>query len=313
MTITQLHYVLAVAEYQNFTIAAKKIAVTQPTLSMQIRKLEEELSVEIFDRQKSPIGLTTAGKGIVEQAGHIIEESERIQDIVDQEKGFIGGTFKIGIIPTVMPTLLPLFLKTLVRRYPEIKLKIEELNTEALIEGLKEGHLDAGIAATPLSNENIQERTLYYEPFVGYIPENHRLAHTEELVAEELDVNDILLLQDGHCFKENVLNLCKARENQGDIQFELQSGSFETLINLCNEGLGMTLLPYLHSRNLLKEQQEKLHFFKNPAPAREISLIHSKNDLKIHIIKAIEKVIVGIIKGAIAFEDVKIISPLKKY
>ena len=155
MTITQLHYVLAVAEHQNFTKAAQHCFVTQPTLSMQVQKLEEQLNVQIFDRGKKPIELTNVGLKIVAQAKNIVAEAERINDIVDQEKGFVGGEFRLGIIPTVMPTLLPMFLKTFIKKYPKVKLKIEELTTEEIIQRINDGHLDAAIAATPLKIENI--------------------------------------------------------------------------------------------------------------------------------------------------------------
>src|SRR5690554_46345 len=150
MTITQLKYVLVVAEHQNFTKAAEKAFVTQPTLSMQIQKLEEELGVLIFDRSTKPIKLTSVGEKIVNQARNIVNESDRIQDIVDQQKGYIGGEFKLGIIPTVTPTLLPMFLKIFTKKYPKVKLKVEELNTADIIKKITDGHLDAGIAATPL-------------------------------------------------------------------------------------------------------------------------------------------------------------------
>jgi LysR family hydrogen peroxide-inducible transcriptional activator len=166
MTITQLTYVLAIAEHKNFTKAAEKCFVTQPTLSTQIQKLEEELDILIFDRSKKPIELTEVGRKIVNQARNIVDESDRIQDIVDQQKGFIGGEFRIGIIPTIMPTLLPMFLKTFIKKYPKVKLKIEELTTDDIIQRINDGHLDAAIAATPLENSNIKERVLYFEPFV---------------------------------------------------------------------------------------------------------------------------------------------------
>ncbi len=210
MTITQLQYVLAVAEYQNFTLAAEKSYVTQPTLSMQVQKLEDELDVKIFDRSKKPIRITEAGKKIVAQAKNIVNEADRIKDIVDQEKGYIGGEYTLGIIPTVMPTLLPMFLKTFIRKYPKVNLIIREQNTESLIKNLQEGHLDGAIAATPLEITNIIERPLYYEPFVGYVPKNHRLSRQEKLNPTDLDISDILLLQDGHCFRDGVINLCKS-------------------------------------------------------------------------------------------------------
>lgn len=312
MTITQLQYVLAVAEHQNFTKAALKVFVTQPTLSMQIQKLEDELGVKIFDRTKKPIQLTETGKKIVNQARNIVNESDRIQDIVDQEKGFIGGTFRLGIIPTVMPTLLPMFLTNFIKKYPKVKLKIEELNTDAIIERLNEGHLDAAIAATPLEIDGIKEQVLYYEPFVAYIPEDHRLSTETNLTVEKLDIDDMLLLEDGHCFKDGIINLCKASRNYDGDSFQLESGSFETLIKLANEGLGMTLLPYLHTMDLGEKETRRLKSFEEPVPAREVSLIYTKSELKMQIIEALRTSIAGVIKGAIAFQNVKIISPLNK-
>lgn len=311
MTITQLKYVLAVAEHQNFTKAAQKTFVTQPTLSMQIHKLEEELDILIFDRGKKPIELTAVGKKIVNQARSIVNEADRMQDVVDQEKGFIGGEFRLGIIPTVMPTLLPMFLKAFTNRYPKVQLKIEELTTDEIIAKINDAHLDAAIAATPLEHDRIKERALYYEPFVGYIPGNHRLHGKPKIESADLDIDDILLLEDGHCFRDGVINLCKISRNNTEESFQLESGSFETLIKLSNEGLGMTLLPYLHTLDIPKEQIEFLRYFDEPSPAREVSLIYSTSELKMQIINALYDVISGVIRGAIAFQDVQIISPTK--
>ena len=312
MTITQLQYVLAVAEYKNFTKAAQKIFVTQPTLSMQIQKLEEELGIQIFNRNKKPIELTEVGEKVVEQARSIVNESNRIQDIVDQQKGYIGGEFRLGIIPTIMPTLLPMFLNNFIKKYPKVKLKIEELNTDAIVEDLQEGHLDAAIAATPLELQHIIERPLYYEPFVAYIPEGHRLKGIKRLEVSDLDIDDILLLEDGHCFKDGVINLCHTPKDYSEDHFQLESGSFETLIKLSNEGLGMTLLPYLHTLDIKEDYKKNLHNFKEPVPAREISLIYNKSGLKMKIIEALHASITAVVKGAIAFQNVNIISPLSK-
>ncbi|WP_339706169.1 LysR substrate-binding domain-containing protein [uncultured Kriegella sp.] len=312
MTITQLQYVLAVAEHQNFTVAAKKSFVTQPTLSMQVQKLEDELDVLIFDRSKKPISITEVGKKIVAQAKNIVNEAARIKDVVDQEKGFIGGDFTLGIIPTIMPTLLPMFLKNFIKAYPKVNLIIKEQSTENLIRNIQDGHLDAAIAATPLGIEFIKERPLYYEPFVGYVPINHRLANVEKLNPEDLDISDILLLKDGHCFRDGVVNLCNAPKNYAEERFQLQSGSFETLINLANEGLGMTLLPFLNTMTLDSSKKQNLKYFHSPSPAREVSLIYHKKELKIHITNALKDTISGIVRGAIAFQDVNIISPISK-
>jgi LysR family hydrogen peroxide-inducible transcriptional activator len=313
MTITQLKYVLAVAEYQNFTKAAAHVFVTQPTLSMQIQKLEEELSIIIFDRSKKPIELTEIGEKIVNQARNIVNESERMIDVVDQEKGFIGGDFRLGIIPTIMPTLLPMFLKNFINKYPKVHLKIEELTTAEIIIKLNDGHLDAAIAATPLVQDKIKERVLYFEPFVGYVPKNHRLHSKKQLDRSDLDINDILLLEDGHCFRDGVINICKSlKNNAATDSFQVESGSFETLIKLSNEGFGMTLLPYLNTLDIPKEEQKKyLRYFNEPSPAREVSLLYKKSELKMQIIDSLYDIIAGIIRGAITFQDIKVISPLQ--
>jgi LysR family hydrogen peroxide-inducible transcriptional activator len=308
MTITQLKYCLAVAEHRNFTTAAEHAFVTQPTLSMQIQKLEQELGVKIFDRNQKPIGISAVGEKIIAQAKLIVAESERMLDVVEQEKGLVGGTFKLGIIPTIMPTLLPMFLQTLLKAYPALKLEIEEMPTQQIIEHLEKGTLDAGIAATPLSIESIKEKPLYYEPFVVYAPEHSKLSKGKSIVPKMLEDKRILLLQDGHCFRDSALNICKLH-NVSQSAFQINSGSFETLIQLSQEGLGVTLLPYLHAKQLGAEHQKNIRSFEKPEPAREVSVVYHKRELKLHIIKAIHEKIRAIIRGAIVYDDVKIINP----
>jgi LysR family hydrogen peroxide-inducible transcriptional activator len=231
-----------------------------------------------------------------------------MQDIVSIEKGFIGGEFKLGIIPTVMPTLLPMFLNTFIKKYPKVDLKIEELTTQNITKMLEEGHLDAGIAATPLGLDSILELPLYHEPFVGYIPEGNPFHTMEQIEIEDLTMTDLLVLEDGHCFRNHVLNLCQMNQIESN-PFDLKSGSFETLINLADEGLGMTLLPFLHANSLTDNKKKNLRFFPEPAPAREVSLIHSKIKLKLPIINALRSTVISIIRGAIKFENIKIITP----
>jgi len=308
MTLTQLHYMTAVAEYGNFTIAADKCFVTQPTLSMQVQKLEEELGVKIFNRTTKPIIPTDIGGKILVQAKRITEEANRMEDIVSTEKGFIGGEFKLGIIPTVMPTLLPMFLKIFIKKHPKVDLKIEELTTQNITKMLEGGHLDAGIAATPLGLDYILELPLYHEPFVAYVPEGNPLSAIEQIEIEDLNMTDLLVLEDGHCFRNHVLNLCQIHRIEKN-PFDLKSGSFETLINLADEGLGMTLLPFLHGNHLNDYKKKNLRFFPDPAPAREVSLIHYKSQLKLPIINALRSTITSIIRGAIKFENINIITP----
>ena len=310
MTIIQLKYMLLVAEHKNFTTAANKSFVTQPTLSIQIQKLEEELGTKIFNRNTKPVLLTDIGKKIVQQAQRIIEESSRMTDIVAQEKGFIGGEFKLGILPTVMPTLLPKFLNTFIKKYPKVDIKIEELTTDNICKKINDGHLDAGIAATPLLRDNIIEKSLYYEPFVGYVPSSFPFHKKKNIEIDDLNLSDLLILEDGHCFRNHVLNLCEINEKKIK-KFDLKSGGFETLIHLADTGLGMTILPYLNAMILPKEKQVNVKFFREPAPAREISLIHSKSQLKISIISALKSTISEILKNTFALGNIKVISPTK--
>jgi LysR family hydrogen peroxide-inducible transcriptional activator len=310
MTIVQLKYAIAVAEHRNFTVAADKCFVTQPTLSMQIQKLEGELDITIFDRTKKPIAITEVGIKIIQQCKKIVSESEKMQDVVDKDKGIIGGNFKIGIVPTIMPTLLPLFLDELVSNYPMLKVLIYELPTNELINQLKNSQLDLIIASTPLEDDDLIEKPIYYEPFVAYLPKDNEHFGKKEIIPRNLYSNDLLLLRDGHCFRNSIENLCfDCSEYVG--KFELKSGSFETLINLVDQNLGITFLPYLHTLKLNENQKEMLHNFKNPKPAREVSLVYHKSEVKIHIIDEIKKLLFRVTKQKLHFSDVNIISPIK--
>jgi len=308
MTITQLKYTLAVAEHGNFTTASDKCFVTQPTLSMQVQKLEEELGVTIFNRSTKPLQVTEVGEKVLNQAKKIIEESTRMNDVISEEKGVIGGTLKVGIIPTVTSTLLPLFLNIFTKKHRNVNLKIEEFNTETIVKKLEDNTIDCAIAATPLSNEKIIERPLYYEPFMAYVPKHHPLSGNKYLEIDDLTNGDLLILQDGHCFRNQVLNLCTLEDLNK--QYELKSGSFETLINLSNNGPWMTIIPYLHSNNLSPENIENVIPFQDPAPAREVSMIYSKSQLKLPVINALMSNISSVIRGQIKYNDIKIMSPV---
>ena len=307
MTITQLKYTLAVAEYGNFTTASEKCFVTQPTLSMQVQKLEEELGVTIFIRSTKPLQVTDVGEKVLFQARKIVEESSRMNDVISEEKGIIGGTLKVGIIPTVSSTLLPLFLNIFIKKHKNVELKIEEYNTDTLSKKLEDNTIDCAIAATPLNNSKIIERPIYYEPFVAYVPEHHFLSGNKSLGLDDLSNSDLLILEDGHCFRNQVLNLCSI--DDVNKQYELKSGSFETLINLSNNGPWMTIIPYLHSNNLSSNNIQNIIPFEDPAPAREISMIYSKSQLKLPVINALMDTISSVIRGQIKYNDIKIMSP----
>jgi LysR family hydrogen peroxide-inducible transcriptional activator len=222
----------------------------------------------------------------------------------------LEGNFKIGIVPTIMPTLLPLFLDELVSNYPMLKVLIYELPTNELVNQLKNNRLDLIIASTPLEDDDLIEKPIYYEPFVAYLPKSNEHFGKKEIVPRNLYSNDLLLLRDGHCFRNSIENLCfDCSEYVG--KFELKSGSFETLVNLVDQNLGITFLPYLHTLKLNEDQKEMLHNFKNPKPAREVSLVYHKNEVKIHIIDEIKKLLFRVTKKKLHFSDVNIISPIK--
>ncbi len=293
MTITQLHYIIAVDTHRHFARAAESCFVTQPTLSMQIHKLEEELEVTIFDRSRKPLQPTDIGVQILEQARIVITEEKRIEEIIQQHKGEIAGNFKLAIIPTVASTLLPRFLKCFISQYPKVNLQIEELQTKIILERLKNGLLDAAILATPLEHDGIMEKPLYYEPFMGYTPMEHRLFKEKFLDNSDLTQDDILLLHEGHCFRDSVINLCGSLfDKKNNTGVKLESGSFETLIKLSKQGFGMTLIPYLKAIELKNiEPEGTIKPFSKPQPTREISIIHHRTHLKISIIDALAKCI----------------------
>tara|TARA_B100000795_G_scaffold269971_1_gene261493 strand:+ start:1731 stop:2672 length:942 start_codon:yes stop_codon:yes gene_type:complete len=291
MTITQLQYIIAVDNHRHFARAAESCFVTQPTLSMQIHKLEEELGITIFDRSRKPLQPTDIGIQILEQARIVINEEKRIYEVIQKHKGEIAGNFRLAIIPTVASTLLPRFLKCFISEYPKVSLEIEELQTKVILERLKNGLLDAAILATPLDQDGIMEKPLYYEPFMAYTPMDHRLYKEKFIANSDLISDDILLLHEGHCFRNSVMNLCTSLfDKKNNSGVKLESGSFETLIKLSKQGFGMTLVPYLKAIELKAiEPQGTIKPFANPQPVREISLIHHRTHLKISIIEALAK------------------------
>ncbi len=290
MTITQLNYVIAVDTHRHFGRAAEACFITQPTLSMQIQKLEDELSVILFDRQKHPIEPTPTGKQIIAQARIVVREAEKLEQQAQAATGAIKGTFKLGIIPTIAPNLLFRFIDRFKRDLNGVHLVIEELQTLQIIENLRKGSLDAGVLATPLDERGITEIPLYYEPFMAFVPAGHRLENDEFVLSSELDLSDLLLLNEGHCFRSSVINLCKKTEVK-EKTFQLESGNFDTLIKLSKLGYGMTLLPYLTAIDLESTLQPFVKPIAEPKPTREVSLVYANAHVKSSIIDKLESII----------------------
>jgi len=259
---------------------------------MQIQKIEETLGVIIFDRTKKPVQATSIGNKIIDQAQLVLQEVTRIDELIKAEKGELMGDFRLGAIPTLAPYLIPLFVKSFSQKYPKVQLIIEELQTAQIIDRLKEDTLDAGLLATPLKQKGIIEQVLFYEPFVVYISENHWLHQFKKIQENDLDINDIWILSEGHCLRSQVLRICQKKVGE-DLQkknVRFESGNLETLKKLVDQNLGSTLLPYLATKNVSKtEFQTKIKLFKDPIPTREVSLVYSRSFLKKNIIEALSK------------------------
>ncbi|MCH8554485.1 MAG: hydrogen peroxide-inducible genes activator [Schleiferiaceae bacterium] len=310
MTFTQLQYIIAVDNHRHFAKAAEACHVTQPTLSMQIQKLEDELGVILFDRSKHPVRPTVIGERILEQARKAVNEGQRIIQLTQIEKGKFEGEFKIGVIPTVSPQLLPRFLSRFNNKFPGIQLIVEELQTDQCIERLYRDELDVAILATPLDKKNLIEEPLYYEPFVAYIPDGHRLYNEKFVLNSELSLTDMLLLTEGHCFRNSILNLCEARDIEKGKKLRLESGNFETLTRLSKLGYGMTLLPYLAAADLSKEEQQFVRPIADPTPSREISLVYSKSQLKKGLLKELAAIIKSVIPEKLQHEKEQVLKPM---
>jgi LysR family hydrogen peroxide-inducible transcriptional activator len=306
MTLTQLSYIVAVDRYRHFATAAEKSYVTQPTLSMQIHKLEDELDITIFDRSKSPVIPTEIGVKVISQAQKILKQSKHIEDLASLSDDELRGTFRIGIIPTVAPYLLPLFLRNFRKSYPEVRLVFEEVVTDELLNLLDDDYLDIGIIATPVDRGNIFEEDLYYEPFIGYVSQTHDLAKKDSLTVEDLEISNLWLLNEGHCFRDQTVKLCKNfrknKLNNPDIEFE--SGNLETLKQLVEQNFGMTLLPYL-AKNQIDQQCAKAHLrhFEDPVPRRKIRLVYGREYLKQNIIQAFKAEIMDVIPDELKQEE----------
>ncbi len=299
MTIIQLEYLIAVEKYGSFSEAAKNCHVTQPTLSMQIQKLEEELGVKIFKRDKFPIAMTAIGEKIIAQAKQILKEKERINILLQIEKGVFAGTLKVAIIPTVSSYLLPMFLRNFINKFPEVELIIDEVTTDEIINGIHKGNFDIGIIALRSSNGNLITETLYFEPFVAFLPPNHKLMKKNRISQNDLNVNDFLLLKEGHCLREQTLSVCKTDATDWvskETKVVFESGNLDTLIKLVEQNFGMTLLPYL-SLQYIKDRKKlkQIKEFVKPVPKREIGFVYSNTFIKKHLLEALKGEILNVI------------------
>lgn len=290
MTFVQLEYIVAVDTYRHFATAAGHCFVTQPTLSMQVQKLEEELGLKIFDRSKQPVIPTEAGRAIIEQARRILGEKQVISEIVQEKKGVLTGELRIGIIPTLAPYLLPLFVQNFSAKYPQIKLIVNELTTEMVVARLREGRIDVGILVTPLQENGIREQVLFYEELLVYVSRKNAAYKKTYMLAQDIDPSKLWLLEEGHCFRSQIVRLCELRKaSKEGSHFDYEAGSLETLRRMVELNDGITILPELAAQDLTGKQQQLIRHFKRPAPMREVSLITHRDFVKERLVQALHQ------------------------
>lgn len=298
MNLQQLEYIVSVDTHRHFEKAAGQCFVTQATLSLMIKKLEQELDVILFDRSKQPVVPTETGKAIIEQARVILKETQQLKLLSREAKLGIAGELRIGVIPTVAPYLLPLFLTAFLKKFPAVKLKIVEQTTEHLLRLLSSDKLDVAIMATPLAEKGYSETHLFYEEFKVYVAETNRSLKKKYILAEDIDINKLWLLEEGHCLRSQVLNLCEIQKQQAIVHhLDYETGSIESLLKITEVNGGITIVPELATIHFEKKAKEKLRHFKPPVPVREISLVTYRHFVKKGLLQVLEKSIVEAVKA----------------
>jgi LysR family transcriptional regulator, hydrogen peroxide-inducible genes activator len=291
MTLTQLNYIIAVDRCRNFAQAAKECFVTQPTLSMQIHKLEDYLQITVFDRTKSPVEPTPMGVKVLEYARKVMKGAQELEELSKSLRGEISGEFILSVIPTLAPYVLPLFVQKFVDEFPDVELKIYENQTDEIIRLLKDGKIDGAILAVPLETKELAEEHLFYEPFNIFLSPNHELLKKKTIDEKVLDIKQAWLLKEGHCLRTQALQLCQFRKGGSDNKLFFEAGSLETLINMVKTSNGFTVLPYLAAKNMGAADQKHLREFKGQAPVRDISFVTGPHSMKKSIEQAMIKVI----------------------
>jgi LysR family hydrogen peroxide-inducible transcriptional activator len=289
-TIQQLTYLIALDYYGNFSRAAESCFVSQPTLSMQVKKLENDLGVAIVDRSKQPLVFTEIGKRILEQAKASIGELKTIDDIISESKGEVTGQLHVGIIPTLAPYLVPLFIGNFLKKYPNVKLKLTEYKTEEIIERLHHDKLDVGILATPLNEMGISEEPIFYEKLLSYSDPEMTAKFGNRISIDDILSSKLWVLSEGNCFRNQTFNLCNLDQTAyKSFDFEYESGSIETLIRLVDKEGGTTIIPELALDTLTPDQIDRVKFIEQTNPVREISLVRRRKGLKASIVRVLKE------------------------
>ena len=303
MTITQLNYVLALDKSKNFTKAAKACKISQPSLSTQIQKLEEELGVEIFDRAKKPIKSTEIGKILINQFKVIIDESSNVSELIIKSKEKINKNIKFGISYTLEATLLPLFYESLISKFNNSNIKLTINSKDKLLKKLNNNEIDFIITTTPRLKKELKVIPFYYEPLMIVIPKKLQNFDLKIIEPNKINTNEILVPKKNNDLKKSIIKLFNTKK----FNTKIKTDNLETLFNLSLNGAGMSVLPYLFFEGLRDEKKSLVFNFSNPLPSREISMVFKKNSLKEDSILNIFQLIKKSLKHIRTFSDVKII------
>ena len=279
MTLQQLEYIIAVDKHRHFTKAAEQCFVTQPTLSAMIQKLEEELDVKIFDRNRQPIAPTQVGALIIQQARDILVQVDNVKNIIEEEKQEIGGKFHIGVLPTIAPYLLPRFFQDMVEKYPKLDLTVSEMKTPDIKRALLTGEIDAGILAELNDMDMYNHTHLFYEGFYAYVAREDALFDKQVIKSTDLSGELLWLLDEGHCFRDQMVRFCQMKSSQTS-QLADNLGSMETFMRMVESGKGITFIPELAVMQLTDQQKELVRPFAIPTPTRELILITNKHFIR---------------------------------
>lgn len=290
MNIQQLEYIVAVERHRHFVQAADHCHVTQPTLSMMIRKLEDELGIKIFDRTKQPIVPTEIGIKIIEQAKVILRETSRITELTQQYKGVLGGELRVGVIPTIAPYLLPHVIQPFMGKFPDIHLQISEMITDRVLLELKQGTIDVGIIASTTDEDSLHYTPLYREKLYVYASTKVNLYEKKYILPDDIDPNELWLLEEGHCFRTQIQKLCElSRTGQVGLSLTYRAGNIETLIRMVERSGGLTIIPELAVNDLLPGRLAHVREFHKPEPVREIYLIHNREYGKTRLVEVMKQ------------------------
>lgn len=287
MTIQQLEYILAVDQFRHFAKAAEYCRVTQPTLSAMIQKLEDELGVKLFDRAVQPVSPTKVGEKVIAQARVILSETSQVKDIISEEKQSLSGTFRLGVLPTIAPYLLPRFFPQLMEKYPELDVRVTEMKTQDIRQALRDGEIDAAILASILDEPSLSEEILFYEQFFGYVSRKEPLFKHEVIRTSDITGERLWLLDEGHCFRDQLMRFCQMEAVKLN-QMAYRLGSMETFMRMVESGKGITFIPELATFQLSAEQKELVRPFAIPRPTRPVVLTTNKDFIRTSLLTVLK-------------------------